>query len=171
MLAQIITRTPVWVWVLLLALLWLGASQMLTRSVTLRRVTVLPVAMTGLSLYGTLSVFGSAPAALSLWLAAAGASAVLTLRRPLPEGTRFDTWTRRFTLPGSVVPLIIIVGIFVTKYAVGVALGINPSLAQDAVFALSVSAVYGVFSGIFMARSIRLWNLARASEASPAGAA
>ena len=51
-------------------------------------------------------------------------------------------------------------GIFFTKYAVGVSIGMQPALAHDTSFALTVSTLYGAFSGIFMARTAKLWRLA-----------
>ena len=64
MLGRIIENTPYWVWALLAALLWLGGSQLLARNVSLVRAMVMPVAMTGLSVYGIASAFGAAGQAL-----------------------------------------------------------------------------------------------------------
>lgn len=161
MLVRILANTPIWVWGLLAALLALGASQLFTRSASLMRVMILPAAMTGLSLYGTLSVFGAAPAGLLAWCAAAGMAVPLVLRRPLPARTRYDAATRRFTLPGSGLPLLLILGIFLTKYVVGVMLAMRPALAGDAGFAPAVAALYGAFSGVFIGRALRLWRLAK----------
>jgi hypothetical protein len=55
-------------------------------------------------------------------------------------------------------------GIFFTKYAVGVALGMHLAQANDVSFAIPVSALYGAFSGVFAARAARLWRLAMAQE-------
>lgn len=164
MLNQIVTHTPVWVWPLLLALLWLGLSQTVTRSVTLRRITILPLVLTGLSLQGTVGAFGASPSVLLVWLVGAALSATLVLQQPLSDQTRYDSWTQRFTLPGSWAPLLLILGIFVTKYAVGAATGLQPGLRGNAEFSLGVAAVYGAFSGVFLARSGRLWHLAQRAE-------
>lgn len=164
MLNQIVSHTPVWVWPLLLALLWLGLSQTVTRQVTLKRITITPLVMTGLSLQGTVGAFGANPAVLGVWLVGAALSAALVLQRPLSDQTRYDDWTQRFTLPGSWLPLLLILGIFVTKYAVGAATGLQPGLRGTAEFSLGVAGVYGAFSGVFLARSGRLWRLAQRAE-------
>jgi hypothetical protein len=162
MLLRILANTPPWVWGLLAALLALGISQMFTRTASLARVMALPAAMTGLALYGIFSAFGTAPATLLAWCAAAAALALpALLRRPLPAGTRFDAATRRFHLPGSPLPLLLILGIFLTKYVVGVMLAMRPALAAETNFALLVAALYGLFSGIFLGRALRLWRLAK----------
>ncbi len=165
MLNQIVSHTPVWVWPLLLALLWLGLSQSMTRSVTLKRITITPLVMTGLSLQGTIGAFGADPAVLLVWLIGAALSAALVLQQPVPAHTRYDEWTQRFTVPGSWAPLLLILGIFVTKYAVGAALSLDHSLRGNAGFSLGVATLYGVFSGIFLARSARLWRLTQRAEA------
>lgn len=164
MLNQIVSHTPLWVWPLLLALIWLGLSQSVTRSVTLKRITITPLVMTGLSLQGTVGAFGADPAVLSVWLIGAALSAAVVLQQPVPTQTRYDQWTQRFTVPGSWMPLLLILGIFVTKYAVGAALGLNHSLRGNTDFSLGVATLYGVFSGIFLARSARLWRLAHRAE-------
>ena len=164
MLLQIIIHTPLWVWGLLLALLALGLNQMFTRTVTLRRTTLLPLVMVGLSLYGTVSAFGAAPQVLLAWLATGALAAWLVSQRALAPGTRFDAASRRFTVPGSVVPLVLIIGIFLIKYAVGVTLAMQPALTHDAGFRLALGALYGAFSGVFAARGARLWRLALQHE-------
>jgi hypothetical protein len=159
MLAQILTHTPRWVWILLIALLWLGLSQAVARSASLKRITLLPLVMTGLSLSGTVSAFGADPLLLLVWCAAA-AVALLLVPQALSPATRYDPATRRFSLPGSWTPLALILGIFLTKYTVGVATALHPELTQYPGFSLGVSALYGAFSGVFVARTARLWRLA-----------
>jgi len=164
MLLQILANTPKWVFVLFAALLWLGLSQLLTRRVGLSRITGLAIGMSAFSLYGTVSAFAGVPMALLAWLAGAAAVFALLAGRAAPLGTRYDAATRRFTVPGSAVPLALMMGIFLTKYAVGITLGMQPAVARDLLFALAVSAVYGAFSGVFAARAARLWRLAMAQE-------
>lgn len=53
MLEPIVRNTPPWVWGLLAALLALGLSQLRSRNVSLTRITLLPLAMTGLSLWAS----------------------------------------------------------------------------------------------------------------------
>jgi len=160
MLLQILSHTPRWVFVLFAVLLWFGAKQLLARSVSLTRTMVLPVLMAGLSMYGVLSAFGDSPMALAGWAVAAVALAALVLQRALPAGTRYDADTRRFHLQGSAVPLALMMGIFFTKYAVGVLMAMHPELAHNHNVAIGIGTLYGAFSGIFSGRAIRLWQLA-----------
>lgn len=164
MLTQILLHTPRWVFVLFFALLALGAQQLFARQATLRRVSLLPVAMLGLSLYGVLTAFAAQPLALVAWAGCAATAAALVARRPLPSGVRYDAATRRFRLPGSAVPLALMMGVFFTKYAVGATLSQAPQLASQFGFALGCGALYGTFSGLFVGRAARLWQLALRSE-------
>ncbi len=159
MLMQILVHTPTWVFVLLVVLVAFGAAQMADRHANWLRVSALPVAMAGLSLAGVVSTFGSQMWALLGWAMATGLAAAIVLRQPAPTGTTYDPLTRRFRLKGSVLPLVLMMGIFFTKYAVGVTLAMAPELAKAAALSLPTSGLYGVFSGLFLGRAMRLWRL------------
>ena len=160
MLLQILAHTPRWVFVLFAVLVWYGSKQLLAGSVSLTKVTLMPVAMTGLAIYGVASAFGDAPMALLGWAAAALVPLALLLQRPLPASTRYDADSRTFHVAGSAVPLALMMGIFLTKYVVGVAIAMHPELRHQAAFALGVPVIYRAFSGIFAGRALRLWKLA-----------
>lgn len=163
MLFQIIAHTPTWVFGIFLLLAWRGAKQMLTREVGLVGITVMPLAMIGFALYGVASAFGHSQAgllALVAWAVAAAVSGIWMQARPLSPRTQYDPALRKFLLPGSPWPLVRMMGIFLTKYVVGVTLVLHPGLAHDSGFALAVSALYGLFSGVFAGGTLRLWRLA-----------
>lgn len=166
MLLAIVQHTPTWVWMLLAALIWLGASQLFARSAGLRRVLLMPMAMAVFSAWGMASAFGGASqiaGILAAWLATACAVAAVSLwlHRVPPAGARYDAARQRFHLPGSAWPLLLIVGIFLVKYGVGVELALQPPLAHDNHFAFQVAMLYGAFNGVFAARAGRLLRLAR----------
>lgn len=157
---SILSGTPTWVWFLLVFLAWMGLRQTLTQTASLRRVTLMPMALVALSLYGTVTVFGDQPLALLVWAKAAATTAFLVLRRPVAEGTRFDLDSQTFTLPGTWAPLALMMTIFCTKYAVGITNSVNPALLHSTTVALVVSAIYGLSSGVLIGRALRLWRLA-----------
>lgn len=160
MLIQIIHNTPLWVWGLLLALIALGVSQGVARTAGLRKVLILPAVMTGFSVFGMVSAFGWRPTLWLAWVVGGGMVGIAIIYSRLPAGTSYDRETCRFFLPASRWPLILILGIFLTKYCVGVALAMQAQLAQDWTFSHVASVLYGVFSGIFVAQAGRLWRLA-----------
>lgn len=167
MLMQIITHTPPWVFALFAGLLAMGLSQLRERTASLTRITVLPVVMFALAASGVASAFGNSGAgllSLAVFVKGALAAGLWVVTRKTSDGTRYNASLRQFTLPGSAWPLALIMGIFLTKYVVGATLGMHPELAQNTAFALGVSGLYGVFSGVFAARAVRLWRLAMASS-------
>ncbi len=164
MLLQILIHTPKWVFALFALLLALGIQQLFDRRVSLARATITPVVMTALSVSGVVSAFGAASAALVVWSLATVAVAAVSLRRPVRASTRFDATTRSFLVAGSALPMAMMMGIFCTKYAVGIGMAFHPELAMNAGFALAISTLYGAFSGIFAARLLALWRLALGAD-------
>ena len=161
MVTTTLQHTPTWVFGLFIALVALGLSMSFPRSVSLRRSLMLPLALLGLSLLGVASAFGSQPLALPAW-AAGLATALLALQgRVDTSGVRFSAETRRFQVPGSWVPLALMLALFSLKFGVGVALAMQPELRQSTGLAVAASAAYGLFSGVFLGRALALWALAR----------
>lgn len=160
-LPTVIRNTPPWVGGLALGLAILGASQWKDRQASLARVSLTPLAMTGFSIWGTLSALGGSallPQALGAWMTAAVAVFALVFRLPSPA--RYDAASRTYAIPGSGVPLLLMLGIFLVKYVVGVDLVMAPQLMQEPSYALTVASLYGAFTGLFVGRAARLWKLA-----------
>jgi len=163
MVGTILSHTPTWVWAMLAALVWMGLAQVRDRNASLLRVSILPVAMTGLSVWGMTGAFGSSPlfgwVMLTWMLVAAVAFAAFGMTNA-PKGTTYDAATRTYFLPGSWVPLATILAIFLTRYVVNVDIAMNPMLARDEQYTIVVAAMYGLFTGTFLGRAARLWRLA-----------
>jgi hypothetical protein len=169
MFVEILRHTPLWVWGLLGALVVLGLAQARAREVSLTRVTVLPLVLAALSLSGVLSAFGHLPIALLGWTAGI-AAALTTGRNIIPvRGASWSASTSTLNLPGSWLPLALILGLFAIKYFAGVTLVMHPQLASDPVFAGLCSLGYGVFSGLFLGRALSLRRLAQANSAARDG--
>lgn len=159
-LLAIVRHTPGWVWAVLAALVVVGSVQLFPRRVSPQRAAALPLAMLALSLSGVLSAFGTA-VALAGWAAGVLAAGAIALSLGAPQGARWSDVERCFRLPGSVLPLALMLGIFCTRFTIGVQLAQHPDLARAAGFAGSASLLYGAFSGLFAGRAIALRRLAR----------
>jgi hypothetical protein len=96
--------------------------------------------------------------AVAAWTVAG--SIAFAVLAPGRGAAQFDPVRRSYRLPGSVVPLLLIMGIFLVKYVVGVELAMAPQLVQDAPYALTVATLYGAFTSVFVGRAWRLWRLA-----------
>ena len=164
MFIAIVQHTPVWVWGLLAVLVGLGLWQTRSREMSLARVTVLPLVVLGLSLAGVFSAFGHLPIAPAAWLAGVGTALGLARRAVAVNGASWSAQRGVLRVPGSWLPLVLIVSLFAIKYGAGASLAMVPSLATDTTFAGLCSLAYGSFSGLFLARALSLRSLAGRSE-------
>jgi hypothetical protein len=157
MLLQILHRTPPWVFALFAALVFLGIQQSRPRRMPLARVTILPLVLVGLSLSGIGSSFGADAPAFAAWAGAVAVAVLLNLCVVhWPRGVSYDPATREFLVPGSWLPLAVMMAIFFTRYAVNVALAVAPGFAALAWLPVAVSCAYGLMSGAFLARALRI---------------
>jgi len=160
MFIAIVQHTPAWVWGLLAALTALGLSQTQPRTVSLVRVTVLPLVLIGLSLTGVFSAFGHFPVALGGWAAGFGVALTFARSAVAVRGASWIESRNMIHVPGSWLPLVLILTLFAIKYVAGVNLAMHPELHGNATFAGLCSLGYGFFSGLFLARALSLRSLA-----------
>lgn len=167
---DIVRQTPPWVAGLFAVLAALGFSATRERTISAARLLLMPAVMVGLALWGLVSAFsagGHLGTVLALWaLCLAGVAAFGWRSRPA-EGTRFDAASGRYHLPGSWLPMALMLAVFSVKYAVGVQLAMEPGLTHNAVFAAVLAIVYGALSGFFAARTARVLRLGRAAHGAP----
>lgn len=153
MIVDILTHTPLWVWAILAALVRLGVLQSRDRQVSPLRLTVLPLIFIALSLSGVLRASAGLPLAIGAWLCGF-ALVALTIRPALVvPRARWSAETRSVHVPGSWLPLVLIVGLFLMKYVLAVTLAIHPELGADALISGGCELIYGLFAGMFWFRS------------------
>ncbi len=153
---QILSHTPTWVFVLFVVLLAFGFMQTRSRNVNKFLAYLLPGGMVVLSLAGVQSSFGLTPFSVAVW--AVGLVLVTFIGYTFFRDTRvsFDPHRNAFYIPGSWVPLIVIMAIFFTKYAVAVMTSLKTDTASSPAFAILLSLAYGGFSGYFSSRAVSL---------------
>jgi len=151
---QILSHTPLWVFGLFVGLVYLGYLQSRTRLVSRGRLIVLPVAMLAWSLYSVWSTFDAHLTALTAWACAWVAVVAISLVRTPSRRVSYDAATKQFTVPGSWVPLALMMGIFFFKYAVAVIHATKPGILDATMAVVVVAGTYGLFSGLFMARAL-----------------
>jgi hypothetical protein len=153
---QVLQRTPLWVWPLFLALVWLGVLQSRPRELSRTRLFVLPAVMIGLSLLSVGSTFGGAPVSLAAWGGGIALAVLVYRLTGRPAGVVYSPASRTYSVPGSWLPLTLMMAIFFSRYAISVTLAIQPLLREAAAFAGGVSLLSGLASGIFFARARRI---------------
>ena len=163
MLQQILSNTPVWVWVLLAFLVQRGVQASRDREVNLRTLLILPLMMLGLSLNSLAQHYSLTSWPVMLW----GGTMLLTgwvvAQRMRPEQMERIS-ADQFRLQGSWMPLVLMMAIFVGKYVESVALAIVPALGQQTAYVAVSSLFFGVLNGVFFARVWRLQMLTQAPK-------
>lgn len=154
-LSQIITRTPIWVWAILAALIFMGAKALRPRTVKRYTVLIAPIAFLMLGLTSSRGTIGFASWGISLlavasftffvWKPTAGA-------RYVPEGDQLH-------MPGSVVPMVLMLAIFLLNYIINVTLAMNPALRNELLWQVGPGIVLGALSGLFAGRALTMFRM------------
>ncbi len=164
MMIDILLHTPHWVWGLLAALTAIGAAQTRDREMGLRRVTVLPLALIALSAFGVWSVSAHSPIALAAWAAGVAAALLFSGRLTAPRGAVWNPVSETLHVPGSLLPLVLMLGLFTLKYAVGASLALHPELGTTPGFGAACGLAYGSFGGLFLRHGLVLRRLCRPAD-------
>jgi putative effector of murein hydrolase LrgA (UPF0299 family) len=149
---QILTHTPLWVFVLLAYLVWQGIKAMQPRNVPIWRALIVPVVFIvwGISRIG----FGHQDSVWPLvaWIAAA--LVLLPLGVLTPRPFEVDHATGQIIRPGSAFALVRNLIVFFLQYAVGVISAID---ASDRAFAIIAGrTISGATAGYFIGSTIAL---------------
>jgi len=158
MIGEILRQTPSWVFGLFSVLLALGIMQSRPRRVSRSGILALPAAMAILSIYGTASAFGTAPEAWLGWLVGLlGALWMGTVLRMSKDVITTTDGLGRI-VPGSWIPLVLMMAIFSTKYMVGMAFARQLTMVGLVPFVVGICVLYGAFTGLIAARALAIWN-------------
>jgi hypothetical protein len=156
--SQILKGTPVSVWAILVALIVLGVKQLRTRVVKRYSVLVAPVVFLVIGLMTA----GRGPIGLLAWAVALLATIAFTFFVWQPTaGARYDASTDRLNLPGSAIPMLIMLSIFLLNYVINVALAIKPALRAELVWQVGPAIILGALSGVFIGRALILFCMNR----------
>jgi len=166
---QILSHIPGFVWAILVMILYFGLKQTRDTAMRAKRLIALPALWLVFGAWGVEKSFGLDGLAGLAWLLGIVAG-VLTLRAlRWPGSVRYDAGSRRFIVPGSWVPMALMAGIFVLKFASGMSLALHPDYARNLAYAIGFSATFGLFSGAFLGRAVNI--LSHRPQASAAIAA
>jgi len=152
MFTEIIARTPTWVFILFFTLIFLGYRQSKTRKVNLRTLLILPIAMTIFSIIGVKSAFNLQLLSMAAWGVGIAVSFFVSTQLLAAKAIYLQE-EGSFQIPGSWLPLMLMMAIFFVKYIVAVLLARDLPITETVSFVFSVSFLYGSFSGIFAARA------------------
>lgn len=165
---QTLQHIPVWVFALLIGLIALGLLQTRTQYVRGQRLLGINISLTIVTLVGVAQQWRHTPwlaLALCSWAATCLLASWAIGQTAAPEGAHYNTATRRFTVPGSWLPLALFMAIFACKFVVGMVNGTAPNTLQTLNSAIGISALYGLFSGVLNGQALRLLKLAHTPDA------
>ena len=89
-----------------------------------------------------------------MWLVAVVVAFLVTYMSP-PNGAVSET-ARTVRVPGSWVPMVVIVGLFAARYAYNVMLAMHPEVSHSGSFMALFSALFGFLGGLLLSRSVLL---------------
>lgn len=153
------TSLPLWPFAILAVLLVLGYRQSRDRVVQPGTLAKVALGMLVLSLYGVTAAFGPHLVPVLAW--ATGFAASVFVAGPVfaPRGLAREG--RAVRVPGSWLPLGLMVGIFAAKFVLGYATGVDANVVHEAWFIAAASALFGLLSGAFAARATAVHRFVR----------
>jgi hypothetical protein len=143
---RILASTPIWVFALLAYLIWQGCQSLRSRTQPIWRMLIVPLVFFLMGLSRLVMARDNALEPLLAWFVAALLFASLALTRG-PRLLAVDRKSGQVTRPGSVVPLVRNIRVFVLQYAVAVATAMK--LEPHAAVAIIGHAVSGGSAGYF----------------------
>lgn len=161
--SELISQTPIWVFTIFVILLLLGFIQSKERIVKIKSIFILPTAMIVFSFFGVYSAFGFTLSNISFWTAGLILPLIFGIKLSHPKLVNFSEEHNKLTIPGSWVPFILMMAIFFTKYFVAYSIARELAIVNEFMFVVTISILYGVFSGIFLSRSFVMFNARKAS--------
>jgi hypothetical protein len=159
---RILTNTPLWVFALLAYLIWQGSQSLRPRTRPIWRMLIVPLVFFLMGLSRLVTARGSGIEPLLAWLVAALLFALLALSRR-PKLLAVDRKSGTVTRPGSSMPLVRNITVFVLQYAVAVATAMK--LEPHAAVAIIGHAVSGASAGYFSGWAVALWRRYRNFDA------
>jgi hypothetical protein len=155
---EIIARTPLWIWVLFAFLLFIGIRALRASTVSFVRLAILPLVFLAWGLSGFVTTYGLRPIGMAVWLVAVVIGFALGRVAVRAIEIRADKERRLIRLPGSVVPLVLVLVIFATKYTLGVLSGMQPGISAVPLYMSVDVGVSGLLTGMFAGRIFALWR-------------
>jgi len=156
MIIDIVTHTPIWVFILFIGLLLLGYMQTKDRKIKIGSIFILPISMILLSIFGIISTFGIMPTALFLWFFGIVIALMMNAQSSCSRRVKYSSFEKVFFIPGSWKPMILILLIFFIKYFVGVVTSLELEVIKQIEFIVVISILYGLISGMLLSRSIAI---------------
>jgi hypothetical protein len=155
---NLLNNIPAWLYILFFGLIYYGYTQSKTRKVSRIRITVLPVILLSLSLYGVLHVANSMIFAILTWLAGIALAFLINSKIRHGQGVILHQDNQHYVVPGSWIPLVLLMSAFIAKFSLGYLSGSHMVDPANSGFILISSGISGLISGTFGARAMQIFK-------------
>ena len=155
---EILQHTPRWVYILLIYLLWIGFRATKPRIVPLRKLFIIPLLFTAMSLHSLLSHFQISIITISSFSIAILLGSLGGFLLVYHHDIKIDKVKGLVHIGGTWSTLIVIIIIFMSKYYLGYRLGTSPNSVNNSRFVITMLSISGLCSGLFIGRLIAYLN-------------
>ena len=146
MIIEIIKGTPMWVYLLFALLIYKGVIATKPKTVKLSKLFIMPVVF--LYLMGRKMSYN--PTYFLIFLVVGCFIGLLIYKN---VKIKADKEQKIIQLPGSIVPIILIIIAFAKGYFIGYTTAVHPEIAKTVCFTIGVAIASGILSGIFIGRT------------------
>ncbi|MFT3800796.1 MAG: hypothetical protein QM766_06190 [Burkholderiaceae bacterium] len=165
-----LAHIPAWVFAVFALLVVLGWRHRRARWVDPRVLGIVAAVLSVYSATGVASAFGGHLGSLCAWGAGLAVAAWAASRARALRDLDWDPATRRVHVPGSWLPMMVMLGIFGLKFVLGAAAGQGTPVPAGSSAAFAIAGGLGVFGGVFVGRAWALHRAARRARAASASA-
>lgn len=159
---QIITQIPPFVWPLFAILLISGLRARKTSSLSIAVLLLIPSIFFGCSLFSFFEKYATDSLAILFWLICFVVGFSIGFIHMKRLKLRFDNKKKKVEIPGSWIPLILSMSIFISKFSIGAMSSMMPHLKGSLLF-LRLELFASIILGIFAGRGINCLLRYRAS--------
>lgn len=153
---EIVIHTPVWVYLLLIYLIFIGIKETKSRVIKLPRIFIGPTILSALSIHTLMTtVLEAGYLIIGSWILGIVFGGILGWWQM--KRLRIQVDKKRFLIhiPGTWSSMCVLLTIFAARYYLGYEQATNPILTEQLGFKVSLLAVMGICTGFFIGKSIR----------------